>query len=719
MAFRSSFVTLLLLPGVVAAADPWHLPGWQARAVVTIPKPAAEPGVDAAGVKVLCQGRAKPDGSDYRVLDVAGKPVPFLLAFHDAARYSLLTFRAADPKGRYFVYFGNPQAARAAEQVIVDEKPGAGPPKGEWVPKFGLVYETRARPRADDLKKETNPQTVEDVAKLLAGSPRKFGARYQRRIADGYNPFGPSDYYISVYRGWITLPKAGKYRFCTISNESSFSFLDGKELIHWPGHHTVERGARGEKNATVELTAGPHYVEYYHEEVVLEQMAYLGWRPSGDEGPFAPIPESVFTAPHAATVAAYEGPKGALPAFEPVITDSIWPAERDEGQYTRATFAAAPGLPDGTKFSWDFGDGQTAAGPTAEHVYLNANKTYAITLTADGPGGKQSVSWPLEVFEIEHVTDQFKEGRPKDYAKLCHGYDRAKLDAPALRELAYLFAEAEEPAEALKVGEEYVARFPKAAPLELARLRRLMADGALRLGQGGTEKAIANFQASLVKELPAAEKLQALARLIRLLGVERGEGEKALALLKQAEEVMNAARPKDADEAEKEQKAYRQAVIAAGDVSLWLGKTDEALKQYKRAETLRGRPITAEVRAAKLGSYPNSLREYAEGGNYGAALDLVNEWEDLFPTDKVNGRSFYWRGKLLQLRGQPQEAVRYLARAVEATSGAAFETEARWLLAEALAQSGRDADAKKELTRLVKTGIRDEFTKKALEKLKK
>jgi tetratricopeptide (TPR) repeat protein len=704
----------LLAVSSASAADPWHLPSWQARAIVSIPKPSTESGVDTAAVKVLCQSRAKADGSDYRVLDAAGKPLPFQLTFHDAARYSLVSFRCADPKQRYFIYFNNPQATRAAEQIIVDEKPGAGPPKSAWIPKYGLTLETRARPRADKLKDETNPMTPDDMAKLIAGSPRKFGARYQRRISDGYNPFGSSDYYISIYRGWMNIPKAGKYKFCTISNEASFSFLDGKELIHWPGHHTTERGARGEKNATVELTAGLHYVEYYHEEVVLEQMAFLGWRPSADEGPFAPIPESIFTTPHEAAIVGYEGPKGAVPAFEPVVTDSIWPVERGEGQYTRVRFAAK-GESGNAKFAWEFGDGQSAAGPMVEHVFLNVEKTYTITLSVDG----QKVSWPLEIFEIEHVTDLFKEGRTSDYARLAKTSDRAKLDAAALRELAYLFAEAEEPAAALRVGEEFVQRFPMTEAIKLARVRLLMADCALRLGQGEIDKAIENYRAAIVEKMPAAEKLQAITRLIRLLGIERNEAEKALALVKTAEGVMNGSKPKSNDEADAEQKAYRQAIIAAGDVRIWQGKNDEALKFYRRADVLRGKPIPSQVRAAKIGSYPNSLREYTEGGNYGAAIDLVNEWEDLFPTDKLNGQTFFWRGKLLLLRGQQQEAIRYLARSTETTVGAIYETESRWLLANALEQAGRAGEARKELMRLVATGIQDDFTKKAREKLKK
>src|SRR5579884_2488907 len=150
----------VLLAGLVAGASPaaeaWHLPGWNARAVVEIARPCGEPGVDTCGVKVLCQGRAKADGSDYRVLDSAGKALPFQLMFHDAARYSLISFKADNPKGRYFVYFDNPKADRAAEQVTEDGKPGAGPPKGAWVPRYGFVLQTIERPKGD------NPRSQEE-----------------------------------------------------------------------------------------------------------------------------------------------------------------------------------------------------------------------------------------------------------------------------------------------------------------------------------------------------------------------------------------------------------------------------------------------------------------------------------------------------------------------------------------------------------------------------
>jgi TolA-binding protein len=699
----------LLVIGIspAAAAEPWHRPVWQARAIVEIPSPSTAPGVDTAAVRILCQGRARADGNDYVVLDAAGKPVPFQIMFHDAGRYSLLAFQADNPRQRFYVYFGNPKAKRPAEQIDGTVIPGLGPPRAPWIPRYGLVLETIQRPEG------ANPQTIEEMARLIAGGKARYGARYQRRIADGYNQFGPSDYYISIYRGWLRIPHNGKYQFCTVSNEASFSFLDGKPLVHWPGRHTVERGIHGEKNVLVELTAGLHYIEYYHEEVTLEQMAFLGWRPSADKGAFSAIPESVYTAPHDAQVTRYEDVHGPLLHFEPVITDSIWPAERHEGQYTRCQFRVgqSPAPAPGTTFRWDFGDGQSATGAEVEHVYL-ALGTYPVTLTAQGPREPQTARWPLEIYAIDHVTDQFKEGLPKDYARLARTYDRTRLDAASLKELAYLLAESDEPARAIEAGKEWLARFGPAQPDLAGHVRRLLADCMVRLGQGNLDEAVAFYRASLTPATPLPEKLDVHARLIRLLGIEANQPEKAREVVAQVEEAVRGAKMN-----EEVRTAYRRAIAAAGDVQLWHGRVNAAREDYQRAEGLRDRPIPPQVRAARIGAYPNAIREFLAAGNLGAALDVVGRWEDTFPTDKPNGQTFFWRGKVLLRRGQARDAARYLARGVALAPGAAWESEGRWLLAEALEQLKRPEDARRELAKLVASGIQDKFAQKARAKL--
>ena len=167
------------------------------------------------------------------------------------------------------------------------------------------------------------------------------------------------------------------------------------------------------------------------------------------------------------------------------------------------------------------------------------------------------------------------------------------------------------------------------------------------------------------------------------------------------------------------QAAYRRARDRDGRRAAVAGQA----RRRPRACTPRRKSsahfIPSQVRAARLGAYPDSLQEYLDAGNTGAALDLVDKWDEKFPTDKPNGHSFFWRGKVLTARGQPADAVRYLDRAIRLTTGAPFETEARWLLAEALDQLGRKDEAKRELAKLVAVGVNDEFTKKAIEKLKK
>ena len=87
-----------------------------------------------------------------------------------------------------------------------------------------------------------------------------------------------------------------------------------------------------------------------------------------------------------------------------------------------------------------------------------------------------------------------------------------------------------------------------------------------------------------------------LGRLIRLLGVERGLTDKAAEVLTQAEEVIKGTKMDEDTLA-----AYRRAVIAGGDVSLWHGKLDAALELYRRAEKL-GHFIPMQVRAARVGA---------------------------------------------------------------------------------------------------------------------
>lgn len=708
----------------------WHLPEWRERAVLRLPESSPSPNDDTAVVRVLLQGACQPRGEDFRMLNAHGEAVPFAVMFLDAARYAILAFRAGEGGTTWYLYYGNPQAGRAAEEVVLDATPGSGPPQGTWVPRPGLLLTTVARPRPEQRTgqpaRDDNPTNVEELSTMLAKSPRPHGARYQRRIADGYNPFGPSDYYMSIYRGWIRIPADGEYAFCTASNEASFSFLDGKPLVHWPGRHTAERGMRGEKHATVMLSAGLHYIEYYHEEVLLQQMAFLGWRPpDAPQGQFQAIPEELFPDPREAVVVHYQQKNHPALRFEPRIMASLWPESRHEGQYTLVRFSLPEGvrLPADAVLEWQFGDGLIATGTEVEHVYL-ATGRYQVVLTArpkarhagcaaeDQAEPALQAIWPLDVYEIQHVTEEIAEAGPAELAQRVKDYDLATLDAAQLRELAYLLGEAGFWQEAERACEKWLECFAERAPNWAAGMHRLAAECALELGATDVEPIVQNYLASLTADTPLSECCEAYARLVRLVGIEQGQPARAAALMDEL-----AARTQRQGLDERSRTPYARALSAMGDVRLWEGKLDDARRLYREAEATWGRPLPPSVRAARLGAFPDSVSDYVARGELGAALDILDKWEDRFATEKMHGQTFFWRGKIAALRSQHRAAVRWLALAVQLGQGAVFESEARCLLAEAHLRLGEVGKARLEFARLLAAGFTDEFATRARKQL--
>ena len=692
--------TCAWLPGPAAAQEVWPLEGWAERAVVRITEPAPE--ADTAVVRILCQGLAQESANDYRVLDAAGNPVPYLVAFHDAARYSLIAFRAADPGATYRVYYGNPSAERAAERIAFPSAPGAGAPVGEWIPRQGLFFETRERPPFE------NPETVEELADMLAWRGKRYGARVQRRISDGFNPFGPSDMYISLYRGWIRIDQPGTYWFCTASNEASFSFLDGKELIHWPGRHTEERGSHGEKCASIELSAGLHFIEYYHEEVALQQVAFLGWRGRNHDGAFTAIPLSLYPAPHRADVTGYERPGGPAFHFEPHVLDTWWPEPPAIGQITRCRFELrAPGNGDTARIRWDFGDGLSAEGVRPEHLYVRLG-LFPVVGTLEINGKTAAAGWPLEIYAVQHLTEGRGEGDIASYLALAESYDLAALDPVSLASLAGFLHQHGNPARVQEAAAKALGQIPPQDTRRTARLHRLLADAAGRQGEGQLAAAIQHYRTAADLETNAVTRIESLTRLVELHGLDRGEPVAATNALEEIHAVVETHLPTPALIA-----AYREALVTAGDVFLWSGMKAAAIEHYLQAEAAATEPLPLQVRAARIGSYPFAVRDHVRNREWEEALRVLDEWEKTLPVERAKGQTLYWRGRILLAREQPAEAARMLRQSLLLAEGAAFETETRWLLAAAYRKSGQEKMATQTLRALATSGLQDEYTEKA------
>ena len=705
---------LVLLLTCSAAAMDWHASGWSSRAVVGIASKTS--GVDVAAVRIHHSGGALPDGDDYRIFDQAGRPVAYQVTYHHPERDTLLSFRCDDGRGEFAVYYGKPGAARDPMRAVVDATPGGGAPKpgpgaGGWIPRAGLVLTTMRRPR-----EATNPKSDVRMAELISQSPGLDGAGYRNNISDGSNPFGDSDYFISVYRGWIDLPKPGGYGFCTASNEASFSFMDGEELVHWPGRHTEQRGKFGQKNVWRDLKAGRHYIEYYHEEVLLYQVAFLGYRPPG-AGHFVGIPDSLFIQPHQAQVLRYETAGGAQAvALRPELLDSIWPTQRDEGQYTRYRFVADLGAQaknaGGWRADWNFGDGLTAVGASVEHVYLKTG-SYHVKMMAVGPKGQRiEQQWPLEVFPIEHLAGPHKAGDANAYGPIVAGYDHAKLATSSLAECARFHNEAGDAGAAATAAQAVLGR-NDADAADVADMHWIV---ALASGRSDDPEAVAklttHLKAALEHEATPAKRMRILAKLIRSFGAQRADVATAEDLYKEATKLVGRQKLQGPFKA-----AFREATIAVGDARLYAKRHGEAESAYRLAESLADVPVPLQVRNAKIGAYHETIVQHLRENRLEAALAAATQWRDAFPSDQLRGEVLYWIGRIESMKKRPARAVEPLQLAIEVGQGAEFEAEARWLLAEAYGNTG-DADrARVELEALVKSGLSGEFRQKAIDAL--
>ena len=386
-------------------------------------------------------------------------------------------------------------------------------------------------------------------------------------------------------------------------------------------------------------------------------MAYLGWRPSGDAGSFHPY-RSRFTRRRTTPSSyGYENAKGPVLVFEPAIADSVWPVEARRG-----TMDALPvRTPARTRrcrpvndYQWDFGDGQTATGPEVDHVYLTLEQR-TVTLTAQGPAGTQTARWPLSIFEIEHVTDQFKEGRPKDYAKLAKGYDRAKLSADALRKSATSSGRERGAGRVGRSRQDVPQRFPKGRALTQARVRRL--DGRSRrrrMGEAIWTRRSPTTRPSLVKETPAAEKLDVLARLIRLVGVEREQPDKAAPIFAQGGEAVKSAtdgrrRGATAAVSPGRDRDGRRAVVA--------GQTRRGPQSYAKAEKLCATPFRRRCVRPVLGPIPTRFRSISTPATPARRLIWWTNGTRCFrPTSRTATVLLARQGA--GARGQPRDAVR-------------------------------------------------------------
>lgn len=694
----------------------WHATGWAYRVIVETPAANADAKeVDVAQVKLIHAGALQADADDVRIFDLEGNAVAYQVTYQDAARYALISFQVPSTQSIRVIYFGNKDAETDPMRTLASEDPAAGPPqpgptaKG-WIPRAGLVLATYARPG-----NVPSPQNVSEMKTILEQSRKApIGAGYRDNISDSFNPFGVSDHYVSIYQGWLKLPETGEWGFCTASSNASFSFLDGKELIHWPGDHQGHAGRRGEFNIAQTVEQGLHYVTYLHEHHRHRPLAFMGIRPPGQKF-FKGFDVAHFPQPRAGVITRYETSNFktvAVPVVE--LLDAAMFKGSPDVSLTRVRLSAQvpAGEKDKWQVAWKLGDGQSVTGQDVQHVYLEPG-LYRVSMQAAGPQGQKStIDWPLQIPELGPTQiDGLTTTRTREYGQLLDNINPKNLTGDRVAILALALEQIEHPGNAATAAK---------AALFKDDLSSHYLDVMLALGYMDEPAPLneacplaAHFERRVQAAKSVLDRMRLMASLVKIKGVWQRDLQGALKVYDSATVLMKA------NEGNVTLKpSMREATIAMGDSSLYAGQLSQAREYYQHAQSLARHQLSASILAARSGIYPQQVDQQLDNNKPQMAWVVIGRWKDEVPTDMLTGLPSFYEGKVFATRRQYQAAIAPLTLAIQLFRGSEYEAQAYWLLTQAYHKTGQTDAAKAVLIKLKATGLTGQWIDKADQLLK-
>ena len=339
----------LLAAGLSAAqnaAGPsggWPVQGALLRVDVELADP---PSVPEAGYLVMV-----PDGGllpkpacEPFVFDAEGHALAYECVWHNPKEgFGLVIARPANGS-RATVYF-KPAAKAPARRADASLRPG-------------LLLYTQA-----------GNATFEKAVSMGRQDPPGRDARMglAKRVGHRENPFGADTDYVSYFTGWLTTP-AGNIFFCSISDSASELLVNGKTVARVPPNQKRQDVAQGQFGSHVQLTAGPHRIEYYcFNGAGRPPEAQLCWKLPGvktKDDMAELVPATAFE--HSGTARIIDarlksGTPAAVFTWEP---DSyVWLGAQPVHFY-RIRAEGADRFPAGTRMLWNLGKGLQSAEKT-------------------------------------------------------------------------------------------------------------------------------------------------------------------------------------------------------------------------------------------------------------------------------------------------------------------------------------------------------------------
>jgi len=650
---------LLAVASGAGAQVGWWNRNWQYRRAVDVP--AAQPtrlgGDDIAVVEMPTGGLILPDGGDVRVTTAGRTEVPCRVLMVGPGDFVRVAFAVRGAGNRYLVYFGNP-------------KPD--PPKDALDLRRGVLMETWLYPGG-------GIKTLAQVQQVFDRTKRLLGRDFRANVFVGHNPFGPESSIATRFTAWLSCPAAGAYQFACSSQDASFLVIDDKEVVANGGHHSPQTDIRMRGIAT--LTKGLHKLTFYHVNVTGSPVAVAAWQAPGDKRVW-PIPAKAFAPVLRATPGELEQyGKSVTVDFLPRHGGETFVQDRYYQRWTfEAVFSGRPGRD--LDLKWDFGDGQHAAAPKCEHVYLVPGE-YTVTLTAKTFSGELTRKDRIFVSRPwDQVADNRLDG-VKEQAGIVQGYDFAALDAKANAEAILLLDRAKSSHALRKAGAALLARPQAPGPL--------------------LELAVPLY----AQDLPAPERLAAYLKAEKMTSspavcarMAEQAGQTALRYLGDSKTATEAfQRVVGRYGKATTDPAVRRAKIGLGDVWRSQGDLEKARQAYTTAGY--GKDVTAARLEIVKGDYARHVEDYIRKALYADAADSIEQWASDLPLDKLEG---YWSLLVVEryMKLREYDAALLEARTlVKVNPTSNYAARLLMTAAEACGRLGKDDDRKAALRQIV------------------
>jgi tetratricopeptide (TPR) repeat protein len=370
---------------------------------------------------------------------------------------------------------------------------------------------------------------------------------------------------------------------------------------------------------------------------------------------------------------------------------------------------------------WDFGDGLSGEGKEVSHAYFRLGRPEVTLTVTDAAGNSDSTKLAPYLFQWDYVARARKYGEAKEYIEATASYDVEHMQRDDLALYAAFCGNLEQWARHVAAVRAYVTRF--AAAKDLAAVVTPAIASCLQPQAYAPELAEEWLRLTLAQTEAPRERNDLLLRRAHVLAWHLDQPDAAGKLYDELEDV--AARDPNDPYC---RGLHRACLIGRGDAALVAADYARAEGLYRQAEDMHEKKRTAQaadraatgptIEVARSGSYVFIVEDLLARGEYGSARDELDKWEDECPLQKLEGYSFFLRGKVLFVEHPSELALRYLRLAERVAPRAVHVPETVWLRANCYLSLGRRDEARAELRRITVDFTSSEFLQRAAEKLK-